>query len=51
MIYFDRILIAPTRDQLDDTLRAALAAVNDRGWFIHRLGWPLSGRNEFDTAP
>jgi hypothetical protein len=50
MIHFDRILVAPTPEQLDDTLRAALAAVNDLGWFIHHLGWPLSGRDEFDNA-
>jgi hypothetical protein len=50
MTFFDQILVAPTPEQLDDTLRAALAAVNNLGWFIHRLGWPLSGRAEFDNA-
>jgi hypothetical protein len=49
MINFDRIVIDPTLEELDATLRAALDAITRRGIIVHTLDWPLR-REELDAA-
>jgi hypothetical protein len=49
MIVFDRTLLDPNCEDLDNTLRAALSAVNPLGIRIVTIDWPLQGRDELDN--